>query len=107
MSHYWRRPVSKTQTGTFFNEQWNKENQLDILLAKEQTRQANAARGPELRLELAQTPLRRECLEDGSDCGSTLCPLALDDPDQLDRIEAADEFDDGTIEQWEGYFNRD
>jgi hypothetical protein len=90
MSHYWRRPVSKTQTGTFFNEQWNKENQLDILLAKEQTRQANAARGPELRMELAQDE-----------------PDERDDADQLERMEIEDEFDDGTKEAWENYLNRD
>jgi hypothetical protein len=75
-------------TGTYFNSDWHERNAIDIASARLQHQAAvTAANGPKLLGELER-------------------PEDRDDAEQLDRIEAADEFDDGQLEQWEGYLNR-
>jgi hypothetical protein len=76
-------------TTGYFNERWMQDNAIDLASARQQHQAAvTAANGPKLLGELER-------------------PEDRDDAEQLDRIEAADEFDEGQLEQWEGYFNRD
>jgi hypothetical protein len=49
--------VSKTQTGTFFNEKWYEDNAIDVAAARIQHERAvTAANAPLLLLALEQTP---------------------------------------------------